>query len=73
MFKQTIDPILHLKALRRFVSLRRFLRDETGQDLIEYALAAALIALAAIATMRNLGSQVAAGYTHIATSLSSQL
>ena len=55
------------------VQVSRFLHDETGQDLIEYALAAALIALAAIATMKNLGTQVASAFTHINTTFSSQL
>ena len=48
------------------------LRDESGQDLIEYALAAAMIALAAVAAMSALAtnisnafSAVAVSYTHL--------
>ena len=39
-------------------ALRNLHNDESGQDLIEYALVAALIALAAVATMGKLGTAV---------------
>jgi pilus assembly protein Flp/PilA len=38
--------------------LTSLLRDESGQDLIEYALIAALIAVAAIAAMRGLTNKI---------------
>jgi pilus assembly protein Flp/PilA len=38
--------------------LRRFLRHEDGQDLIEYALLAALIALAAVVAMQATGTSI---------------
>jgi pilus assembly protein Flp/PilA len=38
--------------------LRKFLCDESGQDLIEYALIAALIALVAIAGLNGLASSI---------------
>jgi pilus assembly protein Flp/PilA len=37
---------------------RRFLTDETGLELSEYAVAAALITLAVIATFGTLGSNI---------------
>jgi pilus assembly protein Flp/PilA len=39
--------------------LELFLCEESGQDLIEYALIAALIALAAVGAMQSVGSSVA--------------
>ena len=36
----------------------RFVREEEGQDLIEYSLLAALIALAAVAAIRLVGVQI---------------
>lgn len=42
------------------------LRDERGQDLIEYALVAALIALAATAGMNTVANDVNAAFTNIA-------
>jgi pilus assembly protein Flp/PilA len=45
--------------------LRELLRDESGQDLIEYALIAALVALAAIAGLTNLASKINSEYTKI--------
>ena len=47
--------------------LARFIEDESGQDLIEYALLAALVAIVSIATIRTLGTKVAAFYTMVGT------
>jgi len=38
--------------------LRKFIRDEEGQDLVEYALLLVFLALAAIAILPTLGSSV---------------
>ena len=40
--------------------LRRFLRDETGLELSEYAVAAALVALAAVVAFQTLGTNIGA-------------
>ncbi len=39
--------------------LKRFLRDETGLELSEYAVAAALIAIAAVFAFETLGGTIA--------------
>lgn len=39
--------------------------DESGQDLIEYALIAALIAMAAVAGMNTLATNINQGFTNI--------
>lgn len=49
--------------------LRRLHNDESGQDLIEYALLAALIALAAVATMQSVGTTINTIFTSINTDL----
>jgi pilus assembly protein Flp/PilA len=46
------------------------LKDESGQDLIEYALVVALIALAATAGMTGVATQIGTAFTHIGTKLS---
>ena len=38
--------------------IRRFLRDETGLELSEYAVAAALVTLAVIAAFTTLGGKI---------------
>jgi pilus assembly protein Flp/PilA len=38
--------------------LTSLLKDESGQDLIEYALVAAIIALGAVTTMRSLAGAI---------------
>ena len=46
-------------------------RDESGQDLIEYALVAALVGLGAVATIKGLGTKIGAAFTNIGTTLTS--
>ena len=49
--------------------LRKLLRDDSGQDLIEYALIAALIAVAAIAALRGLTNKIDNEFNAIGSSL----
>jgi pilus assembly protein Flp/PilA len=49
--------------------LSSLLIDESGQDLIEYALIAALIAVAAIAAMRGLSNKIGSEFNTIGSSL----
>ena len=49
--------------------LRRFIRDEEGQDLIEYALLIVFIALVVYAVLDPLGQTVQGVYTNINTAL----
>ncbi len=44
--------------------------DESGQDLVEYSLVVALIALAAVASMKNVAVLINAAYTRLGTKLS---
>ena len=53
--------------------LRSFVRDEEGQDLIEYALLVALIALVAVAAVTTAGSAVNNIFDSIATKLTAML
>jgi pilus assembly protein Flp/PilA len=54
----------HLKQ-----ALSGVLRDESGQDLIEYALVAALIALGATAAMNTLATSISTAFTTVGTKL----
>ena len=51
--------------------LCNLLQDESGQDLIEYALVAAIIALGATAAMTTVSKDITAVFTKIGTSLAS--
>jgi len=48
----------------------RFINDTEGQDLIEYALLAALVALGAVAGMGALAGGINAKFSAVSTSLS---
>jgi len=52
-------------------TLRSLHNDESGQDLIEYALVAALIALASMATMRTVATAISTAFSSIGTKLTS--
>ena len=46
--------------------IKRFFRDETGLELSEYAVAAALVALAAVVAFQTLGTNIGAKITELA-------
>jgi len=50
---------------------RNFLRDESGQDLIEYALVATILGLAAVAGMSSLASNISNAFSAVGSKLSS--
>ena len=50
-------------------AVRNFVRDDEGQDLLEYALLVALIALGAVLAITAAGDQVEAIFNRIATAL----
>src|ERR1017187_219451 len=64
---RTKEPFM-IKTLQQ---MRQFLRDESGQDLIEYALVAALIALGAIAAMNNVATGISNAFSAVSSSLTS--
>ena len=53
--------------------LLRFVRDDQGQDLVEYALVVALIAFGAIAGMQFLATGINEAFSGIATTLTSNV
>jgi pilus assembly protein Flp/PilA len=50
--------------------LNNLVNEDSGQDLIEYALVAALVGLAAVAAMTSLGTKIGTTFNAIGTSLS---
>jgi pilus assembly protein Flp/PilA len=53
--------------------LLRLLDDESGQDLVEYALVAAMIGLGATATMRTFAGSIATTLTGIGSKLTNSV
>jgi pilus assembly protein Flp/PilA len=52
-----------------FTQMRAFAKDDSGQDLLEYALLVGLIALVTVLAVTNSGSEVNRIFTSIAASL----
>ena len=48
-----------------FRAWQNFVRDEDGQDLIEYALLAALVSIVSVAALQTLGPTVAALFDQV--------
>ena len=60
-----------MKNFRHILS--NVLSDESGQDLIEYALVAALIALGATAAMNTLATTIGTAFTTVGSKLTSNV
>jgi pilus assembly protein Flp/PilA len=54
-------------------SLNRFVADEWGQDLIEFALVSALVGLGAVVAMKNLATNITNAFNSIGTTLSTNV
>ncbi len=50
--------------------IRRFVREEEGQGLVEYALILGLIAIVAIAALTTAGNKISKGLTTVSNSIS---
>jgi pilus assembly protein Flp/PilA len=57
------------RLLKLSVRMQSLLVNDEGQDLIEYALVVALIAFAAVATMKTLATDINAVYAAIGAAL----
>jgi pilus assembly protein Flp/PilA len=51
--------------------IRRFVRDESGATAIEYGLIAALVAVAAIVALTQLGTELSSIFNTVRTTMSS--
>jgi len=49
------------------------MNDESGQDLIEYALVAALVGLGAVGAMNTLSGKITTAFTSIGTTLTTNV
>lgn len=54
-----------MKQLLHWISARRFWREETGQDLIEYALMAGFVAVAAGAVMPTVSTSISTIFSKV--------
>jgi len=55
--------------MKYLATLKNLIHDESGQDLIEYALVAALIALGAVATMKSLATSISSEFGNVSAQL----
>ena len=60
---------LNDKLLELSIKIKTMLSDDRGQDLVEYALVVAIIALGATAAMSTLSSDINAIFSNIGTKL----
>jgi pilus assembly protein Flp/PilA len=53
--------------------LRNLISDESGQDLVEYALVAAIVGLSAVAAMSSLASNINNAFSSVGSTLTSAI
>lgn len=53
--------------------LQQFVADESGQDLIEYALVAALIGLGSVAVLKTVATSLGSAYGSVSSALTSAI
>jgi pilus assembly protein Flp/PilA len=56
-----------------FCSLRGFVHDDSGQDLVEYALLVALVALSAITALKGLSTHIGNSFSSVSSILTSSV
>jgi len=68
---KSADPSrkFHRRKEKSMNYLKRILREEEGQDMVEYGLLAAFISIVAIAALQAIGPLVSAIYTSIQNAL----
>jgi pilus assembly protein Flp/PilA len=60
--------------MKNFAQLfQNFVNEDNGQDLIEYALLAALLGLGAVAAMKGLAGNVSTAFGNVGTALTSNI
>jgi Flp pilus assembly pilin Flp len=65
------EPLPKLTLVAHLAAWHAFLGDESGQDMIEYVLAAALISLVAISAMKGLSTKISDAYSSLSSNLTS--
>jgi pilus assembly protein Flp/PilA len=69
----TGDKNMKNTLLSLYIRFQDLLSQEEGQDLVEYALVVALIALAATVGMTSLATAISGGFTTIGTTLTGDI
>jgi pilus assembly protein Flp/PilA len=64
---------MNTMLLKMYVKFQDLMSREEGQDLVEYALVVALIALGAAASMKVLATAISTEFTTISTSFANAL
>lgn len=59
--------------LKLYVKAQNLLSSDQGQDLVEYALVLALVALGATAGMKTLASDISAAFSTVGTTLNADI
>ena len=60
---------MNIIVLKLLLELDKLKNDEDGQDMVEYALVVALIALAAVASMQHVGTALTSRFNAISTAV----
>jgi pilus assembly protein Flp/PilA len=67
----TVQTSIQIAPTALRSSFTHLLHDDSGQDLIEYALLAALVGLTAVTAVKGLGTKVGSAFTTVSSTLTS--
>lgn len=65
------SPTWALRLYIKIQGMRESLRDARGQDLIEYAIVAALISLGAVVSVKGVATAIGSAYSRLGTKFAS--
>ena len=64
---RTVPPVRPMNLSRTYALFCRIMKEDSGQDLIEYSLLAAFISVSSMLVMTNLGTAINSLYTSLNT------
>ncbi len=64
---------MNSQMVSMIAKLQTLLKNEEGQDLVEYGLVVALVAFGAVAAMQALGTEISTVFSQITSTLSSSI
>jgi pilus assembly protein Flp/PilA len=69
----TQSSLLRLASAFHMEPCARFLADESGQDLIEYALAAVLLGVAVVTALSTMGNKIGTSFNTVGNNLTNAI
>ena len=67
------SSVVQLRVMKMYTFIKNFVKDESGATAIEYGLIAALVSVAAVTALTQMGGSLSTMFTTVSTTLNSAL